>query len=105
MRAAGEVSEEEMGRILSDFGPVDILCSHVPPAVESLRTDVITGRAERGSLALLNYLRESQPRLHLFGDVHQPQASRWRVGRTECRNVGYFRATGRATEIDLSTLT
>jgi hypothetical protein len=30
----------------------------------------------------------------LFGHVHQPLARRVRVGRTECINVGHFRATG-----------
>jgi Icc-related predicted phosphoesterase len=30
----------------------------------------------------------------LFGHVHQPLASRVRIGRTECINVGHFRATG-----------
>jgi hypothetical protein len=30
----------------------------------------------------------------LFGHVHQPLAARTRVGRTECVNVGHFKATG-----------
>jgi hypothetical protein len=42
--------------------------------------------------------------MHLFGDVHQPQASRWRIGRTQCVNVGYFRATGRVFRLDVSDL-
>jgi Icc-related predicted phosphoesterase len=100
IHAAGETTEVEMGRILDELGPVDVLCSHVPPAVDALRTDVVTGRAERGSAPLLDYLRAHQPKLHLFGDVHQPQASSWRVGATLCRNVGYFRATGRALRVD-----
>jgi Icc-related predicted phosphoesterase len=49
---------------------------------------------------LLDFIREHRPRLHLFGDVHQPQASTWRIGPTRCRNVGYFRATGRAIALD-----
>ncbi len=98
VNAAGEVSDEEMAEILDEMGPVDVLCSHVPPAIEPLRTDAITGRSERGSQPLLDYIRTHQPRFHLFGDVHQPQASRWRIGATECRNVGYFRATGKAFE-------
>lgn len=95
LNVEGEVSDDEMESILSDMGSVDVLCSHVPPAVPSLRWDVITGRAERGSRPILEYIERHQPRLHLFGDVHQPRASTWRVGRTLCRNVGYFRATGR----------
>lgn len=102
LRASGEVSDEDMRAMLKELGPVDVLCTHVPPAIDPLRTDVITGRAERSSGPALRYLDEHRPQLHLFGDVHQPQATTWRVGRTLCRNVGYFRATGRPYRLDLS---
>ncbi|HEX9848834.1 MAG TPA: metallophosphoesterase [Acidimicrobiia bacterium] len=95
LAADGEVGDEDMAEILGTLGPVDVLCTHVPPAVPSLRRDVITGREERGSIPIRDYLKSHQPRYHLFGDVHQPQASTWRVGRTRCVNAGYFRATGR----------
>jgi len=91
----GEVGEEEMAAKLSSLGPVDILCTHVPPAVDSLQRDVVGGRA-KGSQAILEYVQSEQPRWHYFGDVHQPQATTWRIGATTCQNVGYFRATGRA---------
>jgi len=102
LKAEGEVSDEEMEEILSGFGSVDVLCTHVPPAVPALRTDVITGRVERGSEPILRYIEETQPRLHLFGDVHQPQATTWRIGATLCRNAGYFRATGTPLKLDMS---
>ncbi len=92
----GEVSDEDMRRKLEALGPVDVLCSHLPPAVTPLHRDVITGRLERSSRPILDYLLKNQPSHHYFGDIHQPQASRWRVGRTHCINVGYFRATKRA---------
>ena len=92
----GEVSEVELGDKLRALGPVVVLCSHLPPALPALQRDVITGRLESGSQVLLEYLQEHQPRYHYFGDIHQPQASRWRVGTTLCMNVGYFRATRRA---------
>lgn len=95
LQAEGEVSDDEMDSMLGAIGRVDVLCTHVPPAVEPLRRDVITGRQERGSGPVLAYLEAHQPSYHLFGDVHQPQASTWRVGRTRCVNAGYFRATGR----------
>lgn len=91
----GEVSDEEMATKLEQLGAVDMLCTHVPPAVWALQKDVIAGRA-KGSQSILEYLHRHQPRWHYFGDVHQPQATTWRVGSTICRNVGYFRATGRA---------
>ncbi len=100
MQAAGEVSDEEMAAILGDLGPVDVLCTHVPPAVASLRRDVVTGREERGSEPVREYLLEHRPRFHFFGDVHQPQASSWRVGATRCMNAGYFRATGRFLRLE-----
>lgn len=102
LQAEGEVSEASMEQMLGDIGPVDILCTHVPPALDPLQKDVITGKTERGSAPLLDYIRVSAPRLHLFGDVHQPQAGTWRVGRTRCRNVGYFRATERPVRLDLT---
>lgn len=96
LNAAGEISEESMAVRLAQLGPVDILGTHVPPAVDPLRHDVITGRLEGGSQALLEYILEYQPVYHYFGDIHQPQATTWRIGNTRSINVGYFRATGRA---------
>jgi len=92
----GEVAETEMAAKLEAIGPVDVLCTHIPPAVRPLAMDVIGGRF-KGSRAVLDYIRAHQPGFHYFGDVHQPQATTWRIGGTVCRNVGYFRATQRAT--------
>ncbi len=72
---------------------VDVLCSHVPPAVPELAYDVVTRRSEASSAALLDVVHRDRPRAALFGHVHQPLAPRVRVGRTECVNVGHFRAT------------
>ncbi len=96
VNARGEVSHDEMAEKLASLGKVDILCTHVAPSVEPLHRDVVTGRLERSSQVVLDYLLEHRPRYHYFGDVHQPQAYAWQVGETLCRNVGYFRATGRA---------
>lgn len=95
VQAEGELAEDEMARFLADLGPVDVLCTHVPSALRPVRLDVVTGREERGSAPVLEYLLRHQPRFHVYGDVHQPQASTWRIGRTRACNVGYFRATGR----------
>lgn len=95
-RARGEVSHEAMAAKLDALGRVDILCTHVAPSVAPLRRDVVTGMLERSSSEVLDYLVSHQPLYHYFGDIHQPQAHAWRVGRTVCRNVGYFRATARA---------
>ena len=91
----GERNESEMADKLDEIGEVDVLCTHVPPAVPALSRDVIGGR-QKGSVAILDYLSSRRPRYHYFGDIHQPQATRWRYEATKCVNVGYFRATGRA---------
>ena len=93
--SSGEVSDEDMAIKLASLGPVDVLCTHVPPDVAMLSTDVVGGRP-KGSPPVLDYVLEHQPGHLFFGDVHQPRAVTWRIGKTLCRNTGYFRATGRA---------
>jgi Icc-related predicted phosphoesterase len=77
------------------LGAVDMLCSHVPPSVPELAYDVVSRRAEVGSRALLEVIERDRPKAAMFGHVHQPMASRARVGGTECVNVGHFRRTER----------
>jgi Icc-related predicted phosphoesterase len=90
----GEVAEEEMEAKLAAVAGVEMLCTHVAPAVPALSRDVIGGRLKQSG-AVLRFLEQHRPRWHYFGDIHQPQATRWRVGSTVSQNVGYFRATGR----------
>jgi len=73
---------------------VDVLCSHIPPAVPELLYDTVARRLEKGSVALLEAIRVTKPRYSIFGHVHQPLSRRTRIGVTECLNVGHFRATG-----------
>jgi Icc-related predicted phosphoesterase len=94
LNTPGEVDDDTMADKLDSLGRVDVLCTHVPPAVPALASDVIGGRS-KASQPVLEYIERSQPAFHYFGDVHQPQALSWRIGQTVCRNVGYFRATGR----------
>jgi Icc-related predicted phosphoesterase len=54
----------------------------------------VARRFERGSEAVLAAIHKTQPRYVLFGHVHQPLSARARIGRTECVNVGHFRASG-----------
>lgn len=74
-------------------GPVDVLCSHIPPDLPMLTYDTKGRRYERGSAALIAAIREHQPRFNLFGHVHQPYAPVVTIGRTVCANVGHFQAT------------
>jgi len=100
-RTPNEVDEEEYAAKVAALGRVDVLCSHIPPAVPELLYDVVARRYERGSEALLEAIRETQPRYALFGHVHQPLKPRTRIGRTECLNVGHFRARGTPYVIEI----
>lgn len=93
---AGEVSEEEYDAKLWGLGPVDVVCSHVPPDVPELTYDTVARRRERGSVALLDYIHRHHPLRVYFGHIHQPLLSSTHVGRTHLLNVGYFRRTQRA---------
>ena len=96
LHVAGEVTEQEMAAAVDALGEVDVLCSHIPPAIPELCFDTIAGKHERGSDDLLRYIEDVQPRRAYFGHVHQPLVSSLHVGRTLCINVGYFRSTQRA---------
>lgn len=94
MRTPYEISDEEYAAKIAAVGAVDVLCTHIPPALPELTYDVVARRFERGSEATLAAIRATSPRLALFGHVHQPLFGRMRIGRTECVNVGHFRGTG-----------
>lgn len=96
LKVAGEISPEEMRARVESLGEVDVLCSHIPPAVPELCFDTVSGKREQGSADLLEYIRDVQPGRAYFGHVHQPLVSVTTIGRTVCVNVGYFRATRRA---------
>lgn len=96
LNVAGEITEEEMRSKVESLGDCEILCSHIPPEVPELTYDTLAKRHEQGSIDLLRYIEEVQPRRHYFGHVHQPLVSSMSIGRTQCINVGYFRGTQRA---------
>jgi Icc-related predicted phosphoesterase len=100
-RTPNEIGDDEYAAKVAAVGAVDVLCAHIPPAVPQLLYDTVARRVERGSEALLAHIRRTQPRYVLFGHVHQPLARRVRIGRTECINVGHFRATGAPYVLDL----
>ncbi len=93
-RTPYELTEDEFRAKLEAVGEVDVLCTHIPPAVPELLYDTVARRLEIGSVALLDTIKATRPRYSVFGHVHQPLARRTRIGTTECLNVGHFRATG-----------
>jgi Icc-related predicted phosphoesterase len=96
LNVAGEITEEEMHAKISGLDDVDVICTHIPPAVPELCFDALARKMERGSKDLLEYIRDVQPRRAYFGHVHQPLVSSMYIGRTLCLNTGYFRITRRA---------
>ena len=100
-RTPNEIPQPEFAAKLDAIGAVDVICTHIPPAVPELLYDTVARRMETGSTALLDMIRRIQPRYAFFGHVHNPLARRVRVGRTECVNVGHFRATRTPYAIDL----
>lgn len=99
INARGEISEDEFSKKLSNLSQAEIICTHAPPYVNELMTDVITNKIEQGWKSLLDFIKINDPKHSLFGDVHQPKASTWRVNNTTCINIGYFRATNQYLEL------
>jgi len=99
INARGEISEEDFYIKLNNINNVDIICTHAPPLIDELITDVITNKKEQGWQSLREYIINKQPKFSLFGDVHQPRATEWRIGETTCLNVGYFRASSNYLEL------
>jgi Icc-related predicted phosphoesterase len=95
----GEVSLEDYARKVAELGPVDVVCAHVPHAVDDLTFDTAANLSEPGSEALLGYIDEHSPTHVYFGHVHTPRKSQAEIGATQCINVGsYYRTTGGAWE-------
>lgn len=93
-RTPYEIDDETYAAKVAAVGAVDVLCCHIPPAVPELLYDTVARRFERGSEAVLEAIHATQPSYVLFGHVHQPLVRRMRIDRTECINVGHFRAHG-----------
>jgi Icc-related predicted phosphoesterase len=95
----GEVALDVYDEKVATLGPVDVLCAHVPPAIEELTYDVVADFNEPGSEALLEYINEHKPSHMYYGHVHNPKVAETTVGSTRVVNVGsYYRSTGHAWE-------
>ena len=99
INARGEIDEDTFSKTLSTLKEAEIICTHAPPLVDELVTDVITNKIEQGWPSLKEFIEKYQPQFSLFGDVHQPKASNWVIKSTKCINVGYFRATNQYLEL------
>jgi Icc-related predicted phosphoesterase len=96
----GEVDEDRYDAKLEAVGPVDAICTHMPPRIPWYTYDVVAKKFEPGSAGLLAYVQRHHPRYALFGHVHQPLVDRGAIGTTELVNVGHFQASGRGFTIE-----
>lgn len=87
----GEMDPEEYDRKVESLGPVDVLCTHYPPAVPELTWDLLADRDEAGSKKLVEYLDQHRPAYHYFGHVHNPRVSSLIRGQTRLVNAGFFK--------------
>ncbi len=94
MRTPTELPDDVYAAKVEALGRVDVLCCHIPPHLPWLVYDVAAKRFERGSVAVLEAIRRTEPDLCLFGHVHSPYLSELWIGKTRCVNVGHFRGTG-----------
>jgi Icc-related predicted phosphoesterase len=97
----GDVDGEEYEAKFDSLGPVDVVCTHMPPRIPWYVYDTVARRFESGSVGLIAYVQRHQPRYALFGHVHQPLVNRGNIGRTEMVNVGHLQALGRGFTIEV----
>jgi Icc-related predicted phosphoesterase len=97
----GEVPDREYDAKFDRIGPVDVICTHMPPRIPWYTYDVVAKKFEPGSVGLIAYVQQHKPRYALFGHVHQPFLRRGGIGYTELVNVGHFQQTGRGFTLDV----
>jgi Icc-related predicted phosphoesterase len=97
----GEVDDDEFDAKFGRVGPVDVICTHMPPRIPWYVYDTVARKFEPGSVGLIAYIQEHQPRFALFGHVHQPLVGQGNIGTTVMVNVGHFQAHGRGYTLDV----
>jgi len=90
--SAAKKQTEKVKRILKWFNCIDILVCHQPPYGV---LDKITAKfapksyqgKHAGSKAVLNYIKEKQPKYVFCGHIHEGKGTK-RIGKTEVYNLG-----------------
>ncbi|GAB4331975.1 MAG: metallophosphoesterase [Candidatus Abyssubacteria bacterium] len=91
----GSSDHDTFSARVAALGPVDVLCSHVPPSGLGLEYDVIMARDEASSEALSEHIRTYKPSYAFHGHVHNPGKETATLGPTRIMNLGYFRRHGK----------
>jgi hypothetical protein len=89
------------GASLERLGPVEVVCTRVPPRLPAYTYDVVGRTFMDGSSGLVGYLRRHAPRFALFGHVRSPLMPRGTIGTTELVNVAHLFAVGTAFDLDV----
>ena len=87
----GEMKPDKYEGLVNSLGPVNVLCTHYPPAVPELTWDRLANRDEVGSEALLSFIDRYSPLVHYFGHVHNPRSWEAQRGSTRLVNAGFFK--------------
>jgi len=95
----GEVDDAEFDAKFERVGPVDVICTHMPPRIPWYVYDVVAKKFEPGSVGLIAYVQRYRPQYALFGHVHQPLVGYGNIGLTHLVNVGHFQANGKGFTI------
>ena len=77
--------DEELARRCEAIPAVDVVVSHGPPLGYG---DRLVGGKRAGSPALLERLEQTEPRLCVFGHIHEDPGT-WQLGPTELANVAH----------------
>jgi hypothetical protein len=98
---ADEARDDALDATLGRLGPVDVICTPVPPRLPAYTYDVVERTFQVGSTGLVAYLRRHAPRWALFGHVRNPLMPRGTIGTTELVNVAHLRAMGSVFTLDV----
>ncbi len=80
-----DIPEAEAAPMLAAASGADILICHSPPKGFA---DVMASRGSMGSVEIRNTIESVQPKLMVFGHVHDCWGERGKIGRTEVANLG-----------------
>jgi Icc-related predicted phosphoesterase len=97
----GEVPEDEYDAKFDRVGPVDVICTHLPPRIPWFVYDVVARKFEPGSTGLISHIQRTKPTFALFGHVHNPMVASGNLGETVLVNVGHFQAHGSGYTVDV----
>jgi Icc-related predicted phosphoesterase len=80
-----DLAEEAAEALLAPCSQSDVLVTHSPP--KGLGDLTSTGLSV-GSIAIRAAIERLQPKLALFGHVHEAWGARGQIGQTACANLG-----------------